>query len=413
MRIAIHTQYYPPEVGAPQARLSDLAQKLRERGHEVFVLTGMPSYPTGRIFKGYGGLFRREELDGVTVLRSALYPTQSPKMVRRLFNYFSFVLSSLIVGLFRLPRLEYILTESPPLFLGLTGYVLSRVKRARWIFNVSDLWPETVVRQGTVRDGLALSLAWRLESFCYRKAWLVSTQTRGMQADIADRFPGVRTYHLSNGVDLSLFSPDRRSAEMRQRLKGQPQEENGSCVAIYAGLHGLLQGLDQVLAAARELGDQPNLSFVFVGDGPEKGKLVRQSHEQNLGNVRFLDVTPRSQMPSLLASADIAVVPLKFALPGAAPSKLYEAMGAALPIVLIADGEAAEIVQEANAGIVVSYGDITSLATALKVLTNDPERRRRLGEAGRRAALEKFDRRAITTAFAEYLESSVAESASR
>jgi len=334
-------------------------------------------------------------------------------MGRRLFNYFSFVLSSLIVGLLRLPRLDYILTESPPLFLGLTGYVLSRVKRARWIFNVSDLWPETVVRQGTVKEGLALNLAWRLESFCYRKAWLVSTQTRGMQADIADRFPRVRTYHLSNGVDLSLFSPDRRSTEMRQRLKGAQQEENGSCVAIYAGLHGLLQGLDQVLSAAKELGDQSNLSFVFVGDGPEKGKLVRQSREQRLENVRFLDATPRSEMPALLASADIAVVPLKFALPGAAPSKLYEAMGAALPIVLIADGEAAEIVQGANAGIVVSYGDTSSLATALKVLTNDPERRRRLGEAGRRAALEKFDRRTITTAFAEYLERSVAESASR
>jgi len=225
-----------------------------------------------------------------------------------------------------------------------------------------------------------------------------------MQADIADRFPDVRTYHLSNGVDLSFFSPDRRSEEMRQRLRGGQAEENASCVAIYAGLHGLLQGLDQILAAARELGDLPNLSFVFVGDGPEKRALVRQSREQNLQNVRFLDVTPRSQMPALLASADIAVVPLKFALPGAAPSKLYEAMGAALPIVLIADGEAAEIVHEANAGVVVSYGDIRSLATALKELANDPERRRRLGGAGRRAALERFDRRNITTAFAEYLE---------
>src|SRR5215470_12054633 len=122
MRIGILTQYYPPEVGAPQARLSDLARRLQARGHEVFVLTAMPSYPTGRIFPSYGGFFRREVIDGVTVLRSAIYPTKSAGMVRRLLNYFSFVFSSLVVGLVKLPRVDYLLTESPPLFLGVSGY---------------------------------------------------------------------------------------------------------------------------------------------------------------------------------------------------------------------------------------------------------------------------------------------------
>jgi len=413
MRFAILTQYYPPEVGAPQARLSDLARKLKERGHEVFVLTGMPSYPTGRIFEGYRVAFRQEELDGVTVLRSPLYPTQSPRMVRRLLNYFSFVLSSLVVGLFKLPRLDYLVTESPPLFLGISGYILSLVKGARWIFNVSDLWPETLVRLGTIKKGLALRLAFGLEAFCYRKAWLVSTQTLGMQADIAHRFPSVRTYHLSNGVDLSRFSPECRSTSMRAKLEGRESDGTSYCVAIYAGLHGLLQGLDQLLEAAAAVQDQTALLFVFVGDGPVKQALIEQSRALNLRNVRFLEVTPRSQMPELLASADIALVPLKLALPGAAPSKMYEAMGAGLPIVLVADGDAAHIVDEAKAGIVVSYGDISALARALKELASDPAKRQTLGRAGRQAALERFDRRAITAAFAEYLERAGDPSAAR
>jgi glycosyltransferase involved in cell wall biosynthesis len=373
----------------------------------------MPSYPTGRIFGGYGGLFRHEDLDGVTVLRSPIYPTQSPRMGRRLLNYFSFVVSSLVVGIFKLPRIDYLITESPPLFLGISGYILSRIKKARWIFNVSDLWPETVVRLGAIRQGLALRLAFALESFCYEKAWMVSAQTRGIQADIARRFPTAKTYHLSNGVDLSSFSPECRSTRMREKLEGLEPDGNGHCVAIYAGLHGLLQGLDQLLEAARELRDQTNLLFVFVGDGPVKQELIQQSRAMNLSNVRFLEVTPRNQMPELLASADIALVPLKLALPGAAPSKLYEAMGAGLPIVLIADGEAADIVNEAQAGIVVSYGDIPALASALKELANNPTKRQQLAGAGRRAALERFDRRTITAAFAEYLEGGGLDSATR
>jgi len=404
MRIGILTQYYPPEVGAPQARLSDLARRLQARGHEVFVLTAMPSYPTGRIFPSYGGFFRREVIDGVTVLRSAIYPTKSAGMVRRLLNYFSFVFSSLVVGLVKLPRVDYLLTESPPLFLGVSGYVLSRAKGARWIFNVSDLWPETAVLLGVIRDGLALRMASRLEAFCYRKAWLVSTQTRGMRADIARRFPEVRTYHLSNGVDTSRFSSERRSDQMRKTLTGTEEGGNGLCFAVYAGLHGLAQGLDQILAAAGRVADEASLRFVFVGDGPEKERLIARSRELRLDNVRFLDALPGSQMPGLVASADIALVPLKLALPGAAPSKLYEAMGSGVPVVLIAGGEAAKIVQEARAGVVVAYDDIPALAVALRELAADPRRRRELGDAGRRAAVDRFDRVAITAAFAEYLE---------
>ncbi len=267
MRIGILTQYYPPEMGAPQARLSHLAGQLVRRGHEVVVLTAMPNYPRGRVFPGYGGLWRREERDGVKVLRCGLYPTVNVRMAPRLASYFSFVLSSLLVGAFGLPKLDYLLTESPPLFLGISGYLLARRTGARWIFNVSDLWPESAVALGAVSEGPGLRASRRLEAFCYRKAWLVTGQSREILKNIQDRFPSVPVYHLSNGVDTDLFRPERRSPGARARLSNGRGAPNG-CVAMYAGLHGIAQGLDQILEAASKLADLPSLEIALVGDGP-------------------------------------------------------------------------------------------------------------------------------------------------
>lgn len=407
IHLGILTQYYPPEIGAPQSRLSDLARRLVERGHKVVVVTAMPNYPLGRRYNGYGGLGCREELEGAVVWRSYIYPTKSVATLQRLFHYFTFVLSSLLVGVTRLRRLDYLMTESPPLFLGLTGFLLARLKRARWIFNVSDLWPETAVRLGVVREGWALSAARRLESFCYRKAWVVTGQSREILEDIERRFPRVRTYHLSNGVDTSLFRPERRSAAARARLLESAAGDQVACVAVYAGLHGTAQGLDQILAAVARLDGRGPLT-VFIGDGPEREALIRRKEELRLDRVRFLDPLPREEIPALLASADIALVPLKVPLPGAVPSKVYEAMASGVPVLLVANGEAADIVRSAGAGLVVAPGDIDGLADGLRRLANNVSERRTMGEAGRRAAVAQFDRRQIAARFLRYLEENTA-----
>jgi glycosyltransferase involved in cell wall biosynthesis len=399
MRIGILTQYYRPEIGAPQARLSELARWFQTRGHEVFVLTAMPNYPQGQLYPGYSGVYLREKIDGIQVIRSYIYPTKSVALPKRLANYFSFVISSVLVGISALPKLDYLLTESPPLFLGISGFLLSRLKGARWIFNVSDLWPESAVRLGVIKEGWALRLASALESFCYRKAFLVTGQSREILEDIQHRFPNVNAYHLSNGVDTDLFGPDRRSDEVRKELfEGRP------FVAVYAGLHGIAQGLGQLLEAAAHLQETPDFSMIFFGEGPEKSSLVQKAGSLGLQNIRFMDPLPHQRMPSVMASADLAMIPLKERLPGAVPSKLYEAMGSGVPVVLIANGEAASIVQESKAGVVVEPGDVETLARTLRELLNDVAARSEMGCNGRRAAVARFNRRIIANAFIDFLE---------
>ncbi len=397
MRILLHTQYYPPEVGAPQNRLSDLARELQSLGHQVAVLTAMPNYPTGKIYPGYGRILRRETLDGIPVHRAWILPSISRSLLPRLVSYFSFVLSSLLVGLF-LPKFDLILTESPPLFLGISGYLLSRIQRARWIFNISDLWPASAVELGMIQPGsTGYKVGIALEKFLYSKAWLVTGQSKTILADISRRFPGVNIYHLSNGVNVAQFAPVENS---------QPAEK---LRVIYAGLHGLAQGLDQVLAAVALLRDMDHFEVLFIGDGPEKQKLTNMARSLGLEMVQFLEPLPKSRMPAVLSAADILIVPLKVQLTGAVPSKLYEAMAMAKPVVLVAESEAAAIVQEAKCGLVVRPGDVSGIADALRFLLTHSERRRKMGANGRVAALEKYDRAAIARNFSRHLQDLVQE----
>jgi len=249
LHLVIHTQYYPPEIGAPQSRLSELATRATQQGHQVTVLTAMPNYPKGKIYHGYGGFFRREQIDGVQVIRTCIYPTQKTDFIRRLTNYFSFVFSSAIFGSFSIRKVDYLLTESPPLFLGLAGFILSRINRSHWIFNVSDLWPITAVRLGVIeKDGFAYKLSAWLEAFCYQQAWLVSGQSKSIIDDISQRFPQCKTFHLSNGVDTTKFGTRYEMGSIRNHI-----ELKDEFTIIYAGLHGIAQGLDQIIEAAARL----------------------------------------------------------------------------------------------------------------------------------------------------------------
>jgi glycosyltransferase involved in cell wall biosynthesis len=395
----IHTQYYPPEIGAPQARLSELAIGLQRRGFDVQILTAMPNYPTGKLFKGYGGCRKQEKRDGVAITRTWVYATKKISFIPRLFNYFSFVFSSLFLGPWGLGKIDYLLAESPPLFLGISSFLLSRIKGAKWIFNVSDLWPESAIRLGVLNEGLLLRLAQWLEGFFYRHAGLITGQSESILQNIKDRYPNVNTYHLSNGIDVDKFGPENLQPSLREELA-----PNGELIFFYGGLHGLAQGLDQILYAAQQA--PPGIRFVLMGDGPEKEQLIQLADQLKLSNLTFHESVESHKMPAILASVDVCLVPLKVNLPGAVPSKLYEAMASAKPVVLIAEGEAREIVETNQVGLVVNPGDIPGITRAIELLIEDPGLRKKLGGNGRKTALEQYSRENIVQKFAEYLKKS-------
>jgi len=400
MNIIILTQYYPPEIGAPQRRLSDLAERLVHAGYTVTVLTAMPNYPVGKIMKGYGGVIRREEIKGVKVIRTFIFPTQKTARLLRMLNYLSFVFSSLLFGTFLLPKADYLLVESPPLFLGITALLLSRVKRAQMIFNVSDIWPSGLARLNLIStNSIFYRMSIWLEAFCYRQAALVTCQTKGIKLEIDTRFPQTPTYHLSNGIAVEDFGLSKTTKSARDILSQKPNE----IVLLYAGLHGLAQSLEQIIEAAGLMQDEP-YQFIFVGDGPKKQELQKLAENLNLDNVKFLGTFPAQEIPSLLASADIIIVSLMATYREAVPSKLFEAMASEKPVLLVATSEACDIITEYKAGVIARPGDPEDIAANIRLLGKDPVLRKELGENARRAAEQKYNREYIARDFVSYLE---------
>jgi glycosyltransferase involved in cell wall biosynthesis len=401
MRILFLTQYFPPETGACQNRLGSLAQCLGEAGHQITVLTAMPNYPTGAIFPGYRGrLSVREKLLGAEVVHTWLYASKSRGFVPRLLSYFSFMATSMVAGAAMIGPQDVVLTESPPLFLGLSGLLISRLKGARFVFNVSDLWPESAVAMGMVRNRQIIAAATWLEEFLYRHADLITGQTQGIIGDIARRFPESPLELVTNGVQLNTGLTATAAAEARTRLRAE-LGLNRPFVVGYTGLHGMAQGLPTLIEAAGRLTEYPEIVFAFFGDGPDKQTIVQMAAERKLDNVRFFPPFPMARVPEIMAALDASIVPLKRSdvYKGALPAKLFESMGAGLPVVLAIEGEARELVTRANAGLCIAPEDPEAMAAAVLELYRTPGLGPALGRNARAYVSKHYDRARIAARF--------------
>jgi glycosyltransferase involved in cell wall biosynthesis len=387
MRLLILTQYFPPEMGAPQARLSELGERLIDLGWQVECLTALPNYPTGRVFPGYQS--SKPVVEAVGRIRTARVPLKPAKsgFMRRLRCYFSFAWSAIRFGGKLCQRPDLLFVESPPLFIGFAARRLARIWRCPYVFNVSDLWPDSAVRMGIVKPGFSVWLAEKLELHFYRHAAGVTGQSQEIIDSVRQRSPRTRAEVITNGVDPSRFGKGKADSGARAVIGA----ETGP-VFMYAGLLGWAQGLDQVLDLAKSLpADQPG-RFVLVGDGPVRDHLARRIAAERISRVKLAAAVSRDRVAALLAAADAAIITLGLKLPGAVPSKIYEAMASALPILLVADGEAAARVRDAKCGLAVPPGSMAELREAFVQLAGDPALRRSLGEAGRKAAETTYSR---------------------
>ena len=406
MKVLLITQYYPPEMGAAPQRLSYLARSLAESGHTVTVLTALPNYPTGKIFDEYKGRFLVEEhTNGLRIVRTWLVVTKSKGFFLRILNYCSFSVLSFFVAAWKVGLQDVVIVESPPLFVGPSAFLVSRLKGARFVLNVSDLWPESAVALGMLRSARLIRIATLLEEFLYRKAHLITAQSEGIVTSIRSRLPDSPIALIPNGADVSAACP--QSAELRRSMRDE-FGFNEYFVAGYVGLLGLAQGLEAVLESARFLSKFPKIVIAFVGDGPEEPRLKSITQESGLKNVRFLPAQPASRMPEVLSTLDVALVPLKRhpLFKGTLPSKMFVAMGAAIPIVGSVEGEARAVIVKSQGGICVEPENASQIAEAILQLYRDPELRKSLGENGRRYVTKHFNRRDAARKFEQFLRAS-------
>jgi glycosyltransferase involved in cell wall biosynthesis len=400
LRVMFLTQYFPPEIGAPQIRMFELAKRLTSAGDAVTVVTAFPNYPTGVVQDGYRGRVTMEErMDGVRILRRWVFATPNAGFFRRILNHFSFVLSS-VTAMRKVGPLDVIFVQSPPLPIGIATLVYSRLKRAPFVFNVSDVWPQSAVELGMLGNRFAIRIAEMLEMHIYRQASRVTVPTSGILDTLAARgVPRSKLFLLTNGVDTSIYQPQAADAGLARRLG-----LDGRKVFLYAGTHGLSQGLDVILEAAKMTRD-PDVLYVLAGEGADKAALVKKADEQRIANVLFLPNQPKSSMPALLSSTYAAIVSLRplGVFRSALPSKMFESMAVGQPLVAALWGEGADVVRDADCGIVTTPGNPEQLRDAVETLARDPKRAEDMGRNGRRYVDEHFNRDKIAVRLRELL----------
>jgi glycosyltransferase involved in cell wall biosynthesis len=399
MHILIVHQAFVALDEAGGTRHYELARHLAACGHQMTVIASQISYLTGTAKSGRSKWVEKEQPEpGITILRTYTYSALHRSFVHRVFSFFSFMFSSFWVGL-GVRQVDLVWGTSPPIFQGFSAWLLARLKRVPFLFEVRDLWPDFAIAVGVLRNKLLIRLSLWLERFLYRHADQVMVNSPGYVEHLRSR--GAKQVTLiPNGADVSMFTPEDDGAKFRQQ-----HNLGGHFVVLYAGAHGMSNDLGVVISAAEQTA-AGQVSYVFVGDGKEKAALQAQAAEKRLQNVLFLPPVPKNEMSAVLAGADACIAILKpiDLYKTTYPNKVFDYMAAGRPILLVIDGVIRQVVEDAQAGIFIPPGDAAALAQAAQNLAADPQRARRLGLSGRCYLEAHFDRAQLAEQLRHLLE---------
>lgn len=393
MRILFLSHYFPPEVNAPASRTFEHCRVWVEQGHDVAVLTNVPNHPAGEVYPGYRNrLWQVESLSGVRVYRLLTLLAPNRGVLRRSANYGFYMVMAVLAAPF-LPRPDVVVSTSPQFFCGLAGYFVSRIKRVPWVLEIRDLWPESITTVGALQPSRITRLLEWIEHFAYRKADRIVSVTDSFVERIAAHCGDpAKVAVIKNGVDLSFYVPQTSAAELARQLGVE-----GRFVAAYVGTHGMAHGLEVILRAADKLRERRDIVFLMAGDGAERERLIRDKEVLGLDNVLILGQMPKQMMPQLWGLTDVSLVLLRNRplFNAVLPSKIFEAMGMAKPIILGVRGESQRLIEQSGAGICIEPENAEQLAQAVASLADDRSRCRAMGEAGRRTVERDFDRRRL------------------
>jgi colanic acid biosynthesis glycosyl transferase WcaI len=410
VKILYISQYFPPEMGAPAARAAELAHHWAQAGHDVSILTGFPNHPTGVVPEEWRPRLRRliykETIDGVQVFRTWLWPLPNRKAHERMRNYASFCISAAVRGM-AIPRPDVIIATSPQLLVGLAGWWLAFSRQIPFVFEVRDLWPEslTAVGVGDENSLLHRTLA-KIAGFLYQKADRIVVVTPAFREHLIRhwRVPEEKIAVVENGVETDLFSPQSEASNQAIRRHLNAEEKFLVC---YIGTMGNAHGLETLLDAAATLQhDQPNVLFLLIGEGAEKERIKSLAQSCNLANILFLDQQPREKIPAFISASDASLVLLKKTevFKTVIPTKMLEFMSCARSVILGVDGQAREIVEAAGAGLIIEPENSEALAQAIQSLAAQPDLRAKLGQKGREYILRNFSRARTAEKYIDVLE---------
>jgi colanic acid biosynthesis glycosyl transferase WcaI len=371
MRILFLTENFPPESNAAATRVYERAVYWARWGHRVTVLTTAPNFPEGKLFAGYENhWYRREWHDGIEIVRVKSFIAKNAGVARRTLDFLSYMVAAYLAGLIA-KRPDVVIATSPQFFTAVGGWALAATRRLPFIFELGDLWPRSIVAVGALQAGPAIRLLERIELFLYRRATHVVALTQAFKDDLVRRgIPAGKIAVIRNGVDLQRYAP-----RPRDEVLGAEWGLSGKFVIGYVGTHGMAHDLGKVLDAAQELrGSEPGLRFLLVGAGAERDRLVAAARQRNLDNVVLQPLQPKERMAAVWSLCDVALIHLKNmpAFAEVIPSKMFEAMGMGLPIMLAApEGEASRLLADDGAGLWVPAGDTAALAAACRRLLTD------------------------------------------
>ena len=409
MKILYISQYFPPEMGAPSARVSELSRHWSNMGHQVTVLTGFPNHPTGTVHTGYRSKIKRgiytENFNGVRVIRSWLFPLPNRKPLERILNYTSFFLSAALVGSF-VSKPDVVIATSPQLLVGLAGWWLKFLRNIPFVLEIRDLWPESITQSGvgSEKSLLARTLT-ALSDFLYRRCSHLGVVTPAFKTDIIQKYR-IHAEKISivvNGVETGLFSPNHPNTSFKNDIGLQ-----NKFLVSYIGTMGLAHGLNTVIEAAAILRRRfPDILFAFIGEGANKAALIESAKKQNLPNLLFISQKPRNKMPAFISASDACLVLLKKrpVFKTVIPTKMLEFMSCAKPVILGVDGQARQILEDARGGIFIEPENAEALAESVVRLYQNEGLRETLGQNGRQYIIAKMSRKSTAVSYLEILQS--------
>lgn len=408
MHILYVSQYFPPEIGAGSARAFELVKHWIAAGHSATVLTGFPNYPMGHANDGSRWTLsrpsRREQVDGIDVVRTWSLGVGDRRSRDRLLAYSSFWLSSCLRGL-TIPQPDVVVASSPPLTVGLTGWWLSRFKRRPFVFDVRDLWPESVTDLGATTPGSIVERTLgNIARFLYRKADRIVVTADATRTALVEsgKTGSEKTVAIPNGVETETFTPGDDGEVTKESLGLQ-----GKFIVSFIGTIGLAQDLDTIVRAALRLADQSDrIHFLFVGEGPKKQHVIGAVAQHNLPNFTFLPAQPKERVPALIRASDACLVALREVPVNQLiiPVRLLEFMSCSRPILLCGEGQPTWVLNASQGGLVIAPGDDSALASAIMRLRADPDLCRKMGTNGRRHIVRNFTREQTARSYLEILE---------